>query len=110
MFFYHHIESRTWHKDFQFCFILVELRPHLVHWKSAGRFLTIYEDSIGSIVQPWEMAYHIRALREQNEVLIFSLPHKNFYSAQSVDVPNALNDVNLALISVKKIKDHFLLS
>jgi hypothetical protein len=29
-------------------------------------FSTVYDDFIGSIYQPSEMAYYIRALREQN--------------------------------------------
>jgi hypothetical protein len=42
-------------------------------------FSTIYEDFIGSIYQPGEMAYYIRALREQNAKFNF-LPasQKNF--------------------------------
>ncbi len=59
------------------------------------RFVTIYEDIIG--FNHAEMAYYIRALREQNYVLRLNLPHKKFHSAQSADIPNALN---LALISV----------
>jgi hypothetical protein len=39
-------------------------------------FSTIYEDFIGSIYQPSEMEYYIRALREQNAILIFCLPQR----------------------------------
>jgi hypothetical protein len=36
-------------------------------------FSTAYEDCIGSIFQPCEMASYIRAVREQNAVKIFCL-------------------------------------
>jgi hypothetical protein len=37
---------------------------------------TIYVDFIGLIFQLCETAYYTRALREQNAIIIFSLPNK----------------------------------
>ncbi len=39
-------------------------------------FSTTYEDFIGSIFQPCEMASYIGAVREQNGIEIFSLPNR----------------------------------
>ncbi len=82
-FFDQSIVSRIEGKDLNF-FILVELWLHLAYSESAPRFFsTTYEDSIGSIFQPWETGYYIR---EQNAIKIKS------YSAYS---PNALNELNI---------------
>jgi hypothetical protein len=59
-------------------------------------FFTTYEDFIGSIFQPCEMAPYVGAVREQNAI-------KNFYPACLTEKfhcaysPYALNKLNLAL-------------
>jgi hypothetical protein len=57
-------------------------------------FSTTYEDSIGSIFQPWETGYYMRATRKQNAIKIFAYPTGKYHSAYS---PYALNELNLAL-------------
>jgi hypothetical protein len=52
-----------------------------------------YEDSMGSIFQPWETGYYIRAPREQNAIIL-ACPRGKYHSAYS---PSALNELNLAL-------------
>jgi hypothetical protein len=59
-----------------------------------GDFSTTYEDFIGSIPQPFEMASYIRAVREQYAIKMFAYLTEKFHSAYS---PYALNEVNLAL-------------
>jgi hypothetical protein len=56
-------------------------------------FSTTYEDSIGSIFQPWERGYYITAPREQNQIKIFACTAEKYHSAYS---PYALNVLNLA--------------
>jgi hypothetical protein len=46
-------------------------------------FSTNYENFIGSIFQPCEMASYIRAVREQNAIKILSLLTEKFHSAYS---------------------------
>jgi hypothetical protein len=54
-------------------------------------FSATYEDSIGSIFQPWEMGHFIRGPREQNAITIFRLSHKKNHSAYSPYAPSKLN-------------------
>ncbi len=56
-------------------------------------FSTTYEDLIGSIFQPWQMASYIRALREQNAIKFSALLTEKFHCAC---YPYALNELNLA--------------
>jgi hypothetical protein len=49
---------------------------------------------MGSIFQPWETGYYIRAPREQNSIKILACPTGKYHSAYS---PYALNELNLAL-------------
>jgi hypothetical protein len=55
---------------------------------------TTYEDSIGSICQPWETGYYIIDPREQIAIKLFSGPTGKYHSAYS---PYALNELNHAL-------------
>jgi hypothetical protein len=56
-------------------------------------FSTTYEDSIGSIFQPWVTGYYIRATREQNAIKNLACLTGKYHSAYS---PYALNKLNLA--------------
>jgi hypothetical protein len=47
------------------------------------KFSTTYDDSLGSIFQPWEMGYYIRAPREQNAITFFAFPAGKYYFAYS---------------------------
>jgi hypothetical protein len=57
-------------------------------------FSTSCEDSIGSIFQPWETGYYIRAPREQMQIKLFNGPTGKYHSAYSL---YALQELNLAL-------------
>ncbi len=60
---------------------------------------TTYEDSIGSIFQPWETGYDIRAPREQNAINIFCLSHRKIslcaFSLCAKWVKSCPNSVNI---------------
>ncbi len=59
-------------------------------------FSTTFEDLIGSIFQPCEMASYIRAvrLREQMQLKVLACLREKFHCSYS---PYALNELNIAL-------------
>ncbi len=76
-FFYHSIVSKIENKEFNF---FVDFCLTLAAFSVFGRvrqdFSTTWEDFAGSIFQPFHMASHIRDLRGQNALKIFSLPNR----------------------------------
>ncbi len=70
----HSMVSRIESKGFQF--FLVELWVHFEYRRVRQDYSTTYEDSIGSILQPWETGYYIKAAREQNASKIFRLSRR----------------------------------
>ncbi len=65
----------------------VELWLLLAYSESEQDFSTTYEDFIGSIFQPSEMASYIRAVKAQNAIKILACLTEKFQCAYS---PNAL--------------------
>jgi hypothetical protein len=62
-------------------------------------FSTTYEDSRGTIFQPWETGYFNGTPREQNAINFLACPTGKYHSAYS---PYTLNDLNLALTVFSK--------
>jgi hypothetical protein len=116
-YFDHSIVSRLESKDLKFFSFFVELfgAAFSVFGRVRQYFLTTYEDSIGSIFQPWDTGYYIRAPREQNAIKVFSLCtgiyHSDAYSLYGLTP----NEFNLALtfflswIGCKERKKHLTL-
>ncbi len=71
-------------------------------------FSTTYEYSKGSIFQPWETGYYIRALREQNAIKIFRLCHRKItfciFSLCAVFVKSCPNSVNIGTSWKKNLR------
>ncbi len=76
-------------------------------------FSTTYENSIGSIFQPWEPGYYIRALREQNAIKIFRLCHRKItfciFSLCALLVKSCPNSINIGTTWKKNLRSFHLL-
>ncbi len=81
-------------KDKDFKIFFVELWVFLAFQRVHQEFSTTYEDFIGSIFHACEMAFYIRAVREQMQLKFLACLTETIHSAYS---PYAPNELNLAL-------------